>query len=161
MLIKEIELKHIVAVAAMCFVFIACKEERLASAEWEWEDQRWIHGDKKTLTMTAPDTTTLYKMDLKINHKETYPYNNLYVRTVTTYPSGKEVISVTSLELVNADGTWADDQGQSCCKLKLPLQSRFTFPEMGEYTWTVEPYMRIDTIPGIKSLEVICSPVTE
>jgi gliding motility-associated lipoprotein GldH len=161
MLNKQIKRMHIVALAMMCIVFISCKKERLASAEWEWKDQRWIHGDKKTLTMTATDTTTLYKMDLKVNHKESYPYNNLYVRTVTTYPSGKEVVSVTSLELVNPDGTWAGDRGEKCCRLKLPLQSRFTFPEIGEYSWTVEPYMRIDTVPGIKSLEVICRPVEE
>ena len=140
---------------------VACKEEHLASASWKWEDHRWIQGDKKTLTMTAPDTTSVFQMELKIEHSEQYAFNNLYVRTNTTYPSGKEVVSVTSLELVNPDGTWAGDEGGNCCKLKLPLQRRFTFPETGNYTWTIEPYMRIDTIAGIRKLTVTCSPVKE
>ena len=149
-----------ICVAVLVF-FTACNEPYLAKAEWEWKDSQWLYGDNKTLSMTATDTTTFYKLDLQVNHDETYPYNNLYIRTVTTYPSGKEVVSVTSLELVNPDGTWAGDYGENCCKLKLPLQRRFTFPELGEYTWTVEPYMRIDTVPSIRALKVICSPVTE
>src|SRR5690349_10298833 len=149
MRITAIHRMTIATIAVMVILCMGCKKEKLASAEWEWKDQQWIHGDKKTLTMTATDTTTLYKMDLKVSHKDTYPYNNLYVRTVTTYPSGKEVVSVTSLELVDPDGQWAGKKRATCCELKLPLQSRFTFPEVGEYTWTIEPYMRVDTVTGI------------
>jgi gliding motility-associated lipoprotein GldH len=146
---------------AMLIFFIACNEPYLAQSQWEWNDSQWLHGDKKTMTMTALDTTAFYKLDLQVNHEETYPYSNLYIRTVTTYPSGKEVVSVTSLELTNPDGTWAGDYGENCCKLKLPLQSRFTFPELGEYSWTVEPYMRHDTVKGITALKVTCGPVKE
>ena len=160
------EIKKNVSVAALCaatlfMMLSSCKEDTLASTTWKWDDDRWIYGDKKTMTMTAPDTTSVFQMDLKIHHSETYAFNNLYVRTTTTYPSGKEVVSVTSLELVNPDGTWAGDYGENCCKLKLPLQRRFTFPEPGNYSWTIEPYMRIDTIDGISKLTVTCSPVKE
>lgn len=161
MRITAIHRMNIAAIAVMCILCMGCKQEKLASAEWEWNDHQWIHGDKKTLTMTATDTTRLYKMDLQVSHTDTYAYNNLYVRTVTTYPSGKEVVSVTSLELVEPDGQWAGKSSGQCCKLTLPLQRRFTFPEVGEYTWTIEPYMRIDTIQGIEALKVTCSLVTE
>ncbi len=111
--------------------------------------------------MEAKDTATVYQMDIQINHEETYKYQNLYIRTLTKYPSGKEVSSVTSLELINQDGSWAGDMGENCCKVDIPLQQRFTFPEIGSYTWTVEPYMRTDTVQGINSLKVTCRKVKE
>ena len=111
--------------------------------------------------MQAADTTTVYQMDIVLDHEETYGYQNLYVRTTTIFPSGKEVNSVTSLELINTDGSWSGDMGENCCKVEIPLQQKFTFPEVGAYTWTVEPYMRIDTINGINSLKVTCRKFKE
>ncbi len=109
--------------------------------------------------MEALDTTTVYQMDIQVTHEETYKYQNLYIKTLTKYPSGKEVSSVTSLELINEDGSWAGDMGENCCKVDIPLQQRFTFPEVGSYTWTVEPFMRMDTVEGINSLKVTCRKV--
>jgi len=113
------------------------------------------------MKMVAPDTTTVYQMDLDVVHSDTYGFQNLYVRTTTIFPSGKEVSSVTSLELINADGTWAGDCSGGHCSISLPLQHGFTFPETGTYTWSVEPYMRMDTIQGIKSLSITCRKVKE
>ena len=111
--------------------------------------------------MVAADTSTVYQMDIEVNHEETYGYQNIYIRTLTTFPSGKEVTSVTSLELINADGSWVGDHGNNGWSVELPLQQRFTFPEVGAYTWTVEPFMRMDTIKGISSLKVTCRKVKE
>ena len=141
--------------------FSACERGVLVSEKWNWEDHQWITGDKKSFVMQAADTSTVYQMDIQVSHEETYGFQNLYVRTMTTFPSGKEVSSVTSLELINPDGSWAGDMGENCCKVDIPLQQRFTFPEVGSYTWTVEPFMRTDTVEGINSLKVVCRQVKE
>ena len=139
----------------------SCDKGVRHTEKWKWKDQQWITGDKKSFVMVATDTTTVYEMDVELSHEETYAYQNLYIRTLTTYPSGKEVTSVTSLELINDDGSWAGDEGGNCCKVDIPLQHRFTFPEVGSYTWSVEPYMRVDTVKGINSLKVTCRRVKE
>lgn len=149
-----------IRVVLIGFVFVlafsACERGVLVSQKWKWDDHQWITGDKKSFVIQAADTTTVYQMDIQVSHEETYGYQNLYVRTMTTFPSGKEVSSVTSLELINPDGSWTGDMGESCCKVDIPLQQGFRFPEVGTYTWTIEPFMRIDTIKGINSLKVTC-----
>ena len=134
----------------------SCKKDVIASAKWSWKDHNWITGDAKTLQIQTEDTTNFYQLDLKISHEETYAFQNLYVRTTTTYPSGKEVTSITSLELIDDRGRWAGDYGENCCKLTLPLQQKFTFPEIGGYSWRIEPYMRVDTVKGINGLKITC-----
>ena len=104
----------------------------------------------------APDTNGVYDMEIKINHDKNYPYQNFYIRLSTKFPSGKQDTSITSLELLNANGSWAGDCSGDECSLILPLQSRFTFPEKGQYEWRIEPYMRTDTVQGINSIEVLC-----
>jgi gliding motility-associated lipoprotein GldH len=135
---------------------ISCQQDALVSQEWKWDQQQWINGDTKLMPITAADTTTKYAMDLELTWDKSYPYENLYVRTLTKFPSGKEVTSVTSLELEDANGTWAGDCSGNTCTLTFPLQKVFTFPEVGTYSWSIEPYMRIDTINGIKSLRATC-----
>jgi gliding motility-associated lipoprotein GldH len=134
----------------------ACRQDVLVSQQWKWNDHQWITGDVKTMTLEAADTTTQYAMDLHLAWEKSYPYENLYVRTKTKFPSGKEVTSVTSLELAESNGTWAGDCDGGSCNLTFPLQQVFTFPETGTYSWSIEPYMRIDTVQGIKSLRVTC-----
>jgi gliding motility-associated lipoprotein GldH len=134
----------------------SCKKDVLASAEWRMPDQQWITGDNKIMKIQAPDTTQAYIMDVRIDYKSSYSFQNLYVRLLTTFPSGKEVKSITSLELANPDGSWAGECSGKTCSITLPLHRVFTFPEIGEYTLTIEPYMRMDTIEGIKRIIVTC-----
>lgn len=147
--------------ALLLITLIACDRGVLVTEKWEWKDQQWIAGDKKSFVMESTDTSIVYQMDIRVSHEEDYRFQNLYIRTLTTYPSGKEVASITSLELINDDGSWAGDKGEGGRTVDIPLQQRFTFPETGSFTWSVEPYMRMDTIQGIKSLKVTCSKVKE
>lgn len=139
----------------------ACDRDVLSSAEWSMDNQQWISDDQKTFTLEAVDTTTVYAMDITLKHDVTYPYQNLYIKTQTTFPSGKQVESVTSIDLVNQDGSWAGNCSGQSCSISLPLQQRFTFPEVGTYTWAVDQYMRKDTIDGVKSFKAVCRKVEE
>ena len=135
---------------------ISCNQDVLVSEEWKWDQQQWITSDTKTMSIEAADTTSRYAMDLDLSWDKSYAFENLYIRTRTKFPSGKEVTSVTSLEMEDADGTWAGDCSGKSCSLTFPLQKVFTFPEVGTYSWSIEPYMRIDTVKGIKSLRATC-----
>ena len=139
----------------------ACKNDIVVDMEFPMENDQWITGQKKVMEFDVSDTAKVYQMDLRLKHSPEYDYQNLYVRILTTFPDGKEQSSVTSLELLNPDGTWAGDCGDSNCTITLPLQQHFTFPETGTYRWAIEPYMRDDTVDGILSLTVTCKKAEE
>ncbi len=143
------------------FTLTGCEKGVLNSAEWPMENQQWISNDPKSFLLEAVDTTTIYAMDISLTHDIAYPFQNLYIKTQTTFPSGQVVESVTSLELLNKDGSWAGDCNSQSCTITLPLQQRFTFPEVGTYKWSVAQHMRKDTIEGIKKFKVVCREVDE
>ncbi|MEO6131660.1 MAG: gliding motility lipoprotein GldH, partial [Saprospiraceae bacterium] len=130
----------------------SCRRDVIAHAKWKQLHREWITGDTKTMTIHAPDSTQAYLLDIRIDHSKNYTYQNLYIKLLTTFPSGKKISSVTSLELIDPDGSWSGKCARSTCSVTLPLQPGFTFPEIGKYELTIEPYMRLDTIEGIKRI---------
>ncbi len=154
-------MKYLLLLLPLLLTLLSCKKDVLVQEKYIFENNQWLSGNTKVLQINAPDTSQVFTLDVDLQHDVTYAFQNLYVRTITTYPSGKEVKSVTSLQLSNDDGTWAGECSGKNCLIELPLQQHFTFPETGEYTWTIEPYMRIDTVQGIKSLTVRCRKVTQ
>lgn len=134
----------------------SCGKDILVEEKIEFPGSVWLAGDVKSVIIEAPDTTGVYDMEIKVMHDKNYAFQNFYIRLSTKFPSGKQDTSITSLELLNANGSWAGDCSGDECSLLLPLQTRFTFPEKGKYEWHVEPYMRNDTVRGINSIEVRC-----
>src|SRR5690606_4369820 len=119
----------------------------------------WLNSDPRSVSMTASDTQQVYSLDLTLTHTTDYSFQNLYVKTRTLFPSGKEITSVTSLEMTGDDASWTVDCKGRTCSLVIPLQQRFTFPEVGTYKWIIEPYMRQDTIKEIQSISILCKKV--
>ena len=122
----------------------------------EFTGSQWLAGDVRSIVIEAPDTNEVYDMEIEVKHDEAYAYQNLYIRLSTMFPSGTRDTSITSLEFLNPNGGWSGKCGGNECTVILPLQSRFTFPEKGTYEWSIEPFMRMDTVKGINSIEVVC-----
>src|SRR5687767_3087256 len=139
----------------------ACQQDTILSTKFNTVEGQWTATDSMSVQFVVDDTSQVYDMEMNVVHAENYGYQNLYVRIFTTFPSGEKQSSVTSLELAEKDGKWSGDCGGGTCEITLPLQQHFTFPEPGTYSWRIEPFMRIDTIEGVESIEVICKKVKE
>lgn len=152
-------IRIVVTCLSFVIIFTSCRKDILVEEKFEFPNSQWISGDAKSLTISAPDTSDVYNMEIELTHADDYSFQNLYVRLSTIFPSGKADTSVTSLELANPNGSWAGNCNGDKCSLVLPLQTRFTFPEEGKYQWQIAPYMRKDTIEGIRSLTVRCKKI--
>ena len=152
-------IRRLMTGSVLLAVLLSCRNEILIDKEFPVELQKWVVEDKKEIEFVVPDTTNIYEMQILISHSKNYGFQNLFVRIITTFPSGKVESSITSLELVDQDGSWVGDCNGNKCSVSLPLQQRFAFPEKGTYKWAIEPYMRMDTVPGIQSIRVLCKKV--
>ena len=98
------------------------------------------------------DTQKVYNQILEVDHTKSYGFQNMYVKTKTIFPSGKETEQVLSLELANRIGFWLGACDKEECELEIPIQNRIYFPEKGTYQFILEPYMRVDPLPGIRQI---------
>lgn len=154
-------IRSLVIGVSLFIVLSSCRKDILLDVEFPIAEEQWLINDKKDVEFVVSDTSSVYQMEILIGHSKNYGFQNLYVRMFTTFPSGKNETSITSLELANPDGSWSGDCAGEKCSVLLPLQQRFTFPETGTYKWAIEPYMRMDTVKGIKSIEVTCKKTRE
>lgn len=153
-------MKEVIISSIILLSLLACSGETIVSEIYQFENDQWLADDKKSFEFVVDDTSTVYQMDLALGHTEMYGFQNLYVKIHTEYPSGKTASTSTSLELINTDGSWAGECNGNACTINLPLQKQFRFPEKGKYRWAIEHFMRIDTVEGIKNIEVVCRKVS-
>lgn len=121
----------------------------------------WTYADSLRFDFEVTDTLRIYNLYLELAHTLAYPYQNLYVRLHTTFPSGQRITEVVSLELAEKTGVWLGDCGGSDCELAIPIQQGAYFNQAGAYRLVVEPFMRIDSLPGIQSVSFLLEETEE
>lgn len=145
--------------AAFAFLAIAlvmgCSESHVFDREIQIESGEWHYADTIVYQFEIADTSKLYSLSLDLTHGIDYPYQNLYVKFYTTFPSGKTESQVVSLELTEKGTFWLGKCRGDRCTIRIPLQAKTWFPDPGLYKLKMEQYMRIDPIPEIYSMRLI------
>lgn len=120
--------------------------------QYDFEDGNWAYEDTLGFTFTIQDTLSIYNLFLELEHSTGYNYQNLYTQIHTRFPSGKRLTELLSLELADKAGVWLGDCNSEYCTLTIPIQEGAYFNQAGEYTITVEQYMRVDPVEGVRSI---------
>jgi len=100
-------------------------------------------------------------MILTVDHTDQFPYQNLYVEALTTFPSDTSIKQLLSLEMANEAGFWLGECQGSNCQLSIPIQSNVHFQEKGSYTLNLEQYTRRDSLIGLKGIGLSINLVGE
>ncbi|MEM8908774.1 MAG: hypothetical protein AAGD05_13085, partial [Bacteroidota bacterium] len=70
----------------------------------------------------------------------------------TQFPSGETIKEQVPIDFADKGGQWYGDCGADWCTLRVNIQQGAFFNAMGQHIFRFEQYMRIDPLPGIKSL---------
>lgn len=124
------------------------------SKSYSFTNDTWKYDDPRSFSFEIEDTTKMYDMILKIDHTDQFPYQNLYVKTTTTFPSDSITNQSLSLEMSNEAGFWFGECKGSNCALSIPIQSKIRFMQSGQYNLSLEQYTRTDTLRGMRSIEL-------
>jgi len=130
----------------------ACQSDFFYEQAVPIPENTWTYADTASFTVPVSDTTERYNLYLDIAHTTDYPFENMYVRVHTNFPSGKRLSEQVNIDMADKAGVWHGNcQGENC-QLRVHLQRNAYFNELGDYEITFEQYMRVDSLAGIKEL---------
>lgn len=128
----------------------------------KFEHKAWYYADSLKLRIPVEDTTRSYQLKLRMQLDESYPYRNLYVKFKLQPPKGKPTESQLDFVLADAAGKWNVEKGMGgLYTFDEVLMKNLRLPQPGEYTLGIKQYMRVDTLPGVRSIQLDVVPNTE
>lgn len=139
----------------------ACGPSYVFNESHNIADAGWAYKDTLDFAFEIADTTELYDLEIVVEHATDFPYQNLYTLISTRFPSGQRLQKQLSLELADKTGIWAGDCGSKTCKLTIPIQQGAYFNEVGPYVITLEQFMRVNPLPGVKKIGLQVVPTAE
>lgn len=147
-------MQHVVKFLSLIFVLLllGCGPNYILDKKYEIENSEWTYRDTLNFEVNITDSLKIYNLYLQMEHSTDFPRQNMYVRIHTKFPSGKRISEQVSLEMANKAGVWYGNCNREWCRFTLPIQQGAYFDLPGDYEFTVEQYMRIDPLPGLKSL---------
>lgn len=141
-----------------CFwvVFLAAcqKEKVIFEKNYELKNDQWTYADTLNYAFNIADTMAIYDIVLDINHTPQYPMQNLYMNIYTKFPTGERLKQLLNIDLADNTGKWQGDCNSKECHLTIPIQPNAYFNKAGEYTITLEQYMREANLNGVKSVRL-------
>lgn len=120
--------------------------------KYEFQQASWAQADTLDFTFIIDDTLAIFNLYLEVEHNTAYGYQNLYTQVYTRFPSGERIKELLSLEMADKAGVWLGHCRGERCVLKIPIQQGAYFNQAGEYMVTVEQYMRMNPVEGIRSI---------
>ena len=138
-----------IAGALLAFITLSCDSGTLYSDNYRLEDKQWSMYDPARYTCTIEDTVSTYNIDLTVRTSTDYPYRNMYLFVVTSFPSGTSVTDTLHVRITDEKGKWLGKGAGDLRELTLPYKSNVWFPEQGEYHFRVIHGMRDTVLKGV------------
>ncbi|MCB9275757.1 MAG: gliding motility lipoprotein GldH [Lewinellaceae bacterium] len=123
--------------------------------KYDIDAEQWAYADTLDFTFAVKDTAVIYNLYLEVTHSTGFAYQNLYTQIYTRFPSGERIKELLSLELAGKGGIWLGDCGKNYCTLRIPIQEGAFFNQAGEYTITLQQFMRVDPVAGVRSIRFL------
>jgi len=142
--IKIIAAALLLAIAAM-----ACDRSIQYSENYKLDKGKWSMFDPAKYTCPIDDTLRTYDIRLSLRTSTDYPYRNIYLFVVTTFPSGTVVTDTLQAMVTDEKGRWLGKGTGDLRELTIPYKSNVFFPESGDYHFRVIHGMRDTLLNGV------------
>ena len=134
---------------------LSCNAPSIYEEEKSIAKDGWAYRDTLDFRFAMTDTSQRYNIYLDFDHAEDFGSQNIYLRLHTRFPDGKRVAKVFPVDFYDAQGQCFGQCSGGQCHLRAVLQENAFFNQTGEYTITVEQYMRQDPLLGVSKLGLI------
>ena len=139
-------------VTVLCFV--ACGPTPYFSESFDIDPEGWRTENEVVFSPTITDTTATYELQLIIDHKTDYRYENIYFRIKTLFPDRPTQEENLTVDLATKKGKWVGKCSGENCKVKIYLLDNFKFPSIGKYSFDIRQYTRDEQLTGVSGLQL-------
>lgn len=150
-------MKYGFLICAMILLF-SCSEEVFYQESFDVSPAGWDYDDAKVFEFESSDSLSLFDITLDISHTEDYSYENLYILISTSFPDGSVIEDQVSIPFISESGTWQGKGIGEDRQLRVYLQQRTKFKQVGEYTITVAQHSREQVLKGIQQVRLSLIP---
>ena len=131
-------------------LFSACTNENIVFEQnAAIEGAAWHYDDKKSFTFEINDLEQKYRLLIYLRHTKDYPNENIWLNSLTTFPSGESVPDEIELSLAAKDGSWLGNGSGRVITRELILRNTFRFTETGQYEILLSQFMRRNPLDHI------------
>lgn len=138
----------------LAVITLSCDRNTLFSDNYRIEDRQWSMYDPARYTCIIGDTVSIFNIDLSVRTSTDYPYRNMYLFIVTTFPSGTTVTDTLQALITDEKGMWLGRGAGDLRELTIPYKSNVFFPEEGEYHFSVIHGMRDTLLKGVYDMGI-------
>lgn len=141
----------------LAVITLSCDRNTIFSENYRIDDRQWSMYNPARYTCSIGDTVSTFNIDLSVRTSTDYPYRNIYLFIVTTFPSGTTVTDTLQAMITDEKGRWLGRGAGDLRELTIPYKSNVFFPEEGEYHFTVLHGMRDTLLKGVYDMGITIS----
>lgn len=140
--------------AVICLTFWACRPGGETILGERWHQRAW-HGQDTLWGMLAiPHPDACRDLELEIALEADYPWQNLYLMSWVEQPDGYRQASRLELVFMDAAGHWYEADRH----FRRFIARGLRFGTAGTYRIGLAPYVRPDSVPGIRFVRLRAYP---
>lgn len=146
-----------VAGLLLAVVTLSCDSSIWYSDNYRMKDEEWSMYDPAKYACSIEDTVRTYNIELSVRTSTDYPYRNIYLFIVTSFPSGETVTDTLNTMVTDEKGKWLGKGAGDLRELHIPYKANVYFPEKGEYHFRVIHGMRDTVLKGVYDMGMTIS----
>ncbi len=144
---------NIIGLLLFVLLFNSCGEKPIFAKKINIEGS-WSYSNELSFPFEIENLDKTHDLVLSLTYGLDFSYQNVYVKIITQYPSGKQDEDILSLNLTNGQGIFLGDCNSSRCEIDLLLQEKFKFNEKGDYIITIIQNGRKDNLENVHAAEL-------
>jgi gliding motility-associated lipoprotein GldH len=147
-------IKHLLSILAIAVLIQACDRQRVFEDFTDLEQGFWHQDSVLHFRFSITDVDQTYRLMTLFRNKQAYPYHNMYYR-YTLRDAKDSILQQELKQIFLFDPKTGKPNGGgigSTFDHSQVVSEKFTFPTIGDYSVDIQQYMRLDTLPHIRSV---------
>ena len=123
------------------FLF-SCSQNTVFSEYKDINQAKWHKDSLVTFSFNAKDTISKNNIYINLRNNKDYEFSNIYLIVGITFPNQHQIKDTLQYQMTDEKGVFLGNGFTDIKENKLEYKSNITFPQQGNYIFSVEQAMR-------------------